>query len=94
MIFRNILKVIPGGSWLVSAFFAFRDTRTPLAVKIGVVLGLLYVLLPFDLIPDIVPLLGLGDDAMVGLGCIRLLKPHIREEHVEFANAWLSGQLA
>jgi uncharacterized membrane protein YkvA (DUF1232 family) len=94
VILRTILKVIPGGSWLVSAFFAFRDTRTPVTVKIAVVLGLLYVLLPFDLIPDIMPLLGLGDDAIVGLGCIRLLKPHITEEHTEFANAWLNGELA
>ena len=29
------------------------------------VLGLLYIVSPVDLIPDLIPLLGLGDDAMV-----------------------------
>lgn len=94
MAFRNILKVIPGGRWLVSAAFAFRDSRTPITVKGAVVLGLLYVLFPFDLIPDLIPLLGLGDDVAVGWGCIQLLRPYVRGEHREYADAWLKGEVA
>lgn len=40
----------------------FLSPGTPLRVKIVLVLGLLYVLSPYDLIPEWVPVIGLMDD--------------------------------
>lgn len=37
--------------------------RTPLTAKATIAGGLLYGLLPFDLIPDFLPILGMADDA-------------------------------
>jgi uncharacterized membrane protein YkvA (DUF1232 family) len=46
----------------------FLSPSTPLPVKIVLVLGLLYVLSPFDLIPLWVPVFGIMDDlALVAL---------------------------
>ena len=46
-------------------FKAIFDRRTPLLAK-GLLLGsLLYGILPIDLIPDILPLFGIADDASV-----------------------------
>ncbi len=46
------------------------DRRTPLSAK-GILLGgLLYGILPLDLIPDLLPLLGIADDAVVLLTVI------------------------
>lgn len=46
-----------------------KDARTPLATKIFPWAALLYLLLPVDLVPDFVPLLGQLDD----IGIIVLL---------------------
>lgn len=40
----------------------FLAPTTPLAVKVVLVLGLLYTLSPYDLIPEWVPVLGVMDD--------------------------------
>ncbi len=41
-------------------------TGFPVMQKVGLtVLGMLYVLSPIDLLPDVIPVLGWGDDAYV-----------------------------
>jgi uncharacterized membrane protein YkvA (DUF1232 family) len=40
----------------------FLSPATPLHVKIALALGLLYILSPYDLIPEWVPVLGVMDD--------------------------------
>ena len=40
----------------------FLSPVTPLPVKIGLALGLLYILSPYDLIPEWVPVFGVMDD--------------------------------
>lgn len=39
--------------------------KTPLSAKAAIAGGLLYGVLPIDLIPDLLPLLGITDDATV-----------------------------
>ncbi len=51
---------------------AFFDPRTPLVAKLLVVLGLFYGISPFDLIPDVIPLLGQLDDAAVLIAVLLL----------------------
>lgn len=43
----------------------FTDKRTPLTAKLLVGAGALYGVSPLDLIPDILPLVGIGDDLTV-----------------------------
>lgn len=47
------------------AWRLFRDRRVPLYLKALPVLALLYVLLPGDLMPDILPVVGQIDDLVV-----------------------------
>lgn len=44
---------------------ALRDKRTPLAAKLLLLLALAYLLLPFDLVPDFIPVLGQIDDLVI-----------------------------
>ncbi|HSP24982.1 MAG TPA: DUF1232 domain-containing protein, partial [Saliniramus sp.] len=44
---------------------ALRDPRTPIVARLIAIGIALYVVSPFDLIPDYVPLIGLLDDLLV-----------------------------
>ena len=50
---------------LVVYRLVLQDPRTPLAAKIALGLAVGYALLPFDLIPDWIPLIGQLDDLVI-----------------------------
>ncbi len=87
---------------LTAVASAARDPRTPAVARIAAVLVVAYALSPIDLIPDVVPVLGLLDDViLVPLGLllvIRLIPPEILAEHRRRADAagrlpsnWFAG---
>lgn len=73
---------------------AARDTRTPLAARLVVVVVVAYAISPIDLVPDFVPVLGLLDDLLLlplGLAlAIRLVPADVLADarsRVELADA-------
>jgi uncharacterized membrane protein YkvA (DUF1232 family) len=66
-----------------------RDPRTPLPLKALLGAGLAYVVVPIDLIPDVIPILGQADDLTVLLLVLDLFIANapreVREEQVERA---------
>ena len=74
-------RKIPFIDDLVSVYFCAMDPATPLQVKAILFGALAYFILPTDLLPDIMPLLGFGDDAAVLYAAIRSVLPHIKPEH-------------
>ena len=55
-------------SWLQKAKIAWIvlfHRKTPFAAKAIIIGALLYAVLPIDLLPDVVPLLGIADDVTV-----------------------------
>ena len=67
-----------------------RDPRTPLPLKALLGAGLAYVVVPIDLIPDAIPILGQADDLTVLLLVLDLFianaPKQVREEQVARAN--------
>lgn len=66
---------------VVSVYFAARDPRTSLLVRVLAVSVAAYALSPIDLIPDFIPIIGYLDDLLlVPLGLmlvIRMLPPEV-----------------
>ncbi|MEK7311550.1 MAG: YkvA family protein [Chloroflexota bacterium] len=72
-----------------------RDPRVPLWLKVVPVSALAYVILPFDISPDVIPILGQLDDIaalMIGFGVfINLAPAEIVEEHMQTLTGHGSG---
>ncbi|WP_432545981.1 DUF1232 domain-containing protein [Kineococcus sp. SYSU DK004] len=60
---REALRLLPDLLRLVRSLAA--DRALPRRVRVHLVLLLGYLALPFDLVPDVVPVLGYADDAVV-----------------------------
>ena len=70
---------------LLAAYYCALDRDTPLQVKAALFGALAYFVLPFDAIPDVLPMLGFADDAAVLATALRLVASHMRPEHRDAA---------
>lgn len=71
---------------VLTLWFACRDPRTPWWYKLLAVGLVAYALSPIDLIPDVIPILGLLDDAiLIPLGVMILLRLLPREVRISSA---------
>lgn len=63
----------------------YADPRTPLSARVLLWAALAYAALPFDLIPDFIPLVGHLDDLIIVPGVIllalRLVPQEVYQEH-------------
>jgi len=90
---KRVAARLPFAEDLLSAYYCAFDRTTPIQVKAALLGALAYFVLPIDLIPDILPVLGYADDAAVLATALRLVAAHIRPEHREAARQALSGGL-
>ncbi len=78
---RRVAARIPFSEDLLAAYYCAFDHRTPLKVKGTLVGALAYFVLPLDAMPDIMPVLGFTDDAVVLATAIKLVASHMQPEH-------------
>jgi uncharacterized membrane protein YkvA (DUF1232 family) len=90
---KRVAARLPFAEDLLSAYYCAFDRATPIQVKAALLGALAYFVLPVDLIPDILPVLGYADDAAVLAAALRLVATHIRPEHREAARQALSRGL-
>jgi uncharacterized membrane protein YkvA (DUF1232 family) len=75
---------------ILTAHYCAFDRKTPLYVKVILVGAIVYFVVPDDLIPDSLSLIGLADDAAVLGGAFKVVSSHIKPEHREAAQLMLA----
>jgi uncharacterized membrane protein YkvA (DUF1232 family) len=87
--FKQVAAKLPFAEDLLSAYYCAFDRQTPRHVQAALLGALAYFILPFDFVPDMLPVLGFTDDAAVLATAIRLVATHITPEHQDAARAAL-----
>ena len=87
---RRVAASIPFAEDLLAAYYCAFDHGTPLPVKTALIGALAYFVLPADVIPDVLPVLGFTDDAAVLATTVKLVSNHIRPEHRQAAKSKLT----
>jgi uncharacterized membrane protein YkvA (DUF1232 family) len=87
--FKRVAAQLPFAEDLLAAYYCAFDKRTPRHVQATLLGAIAYFILPFDFIPDMLPVLGFTDDAAVLATAIRLVASHITPDHRDAARAAL-----
>jgi uncharacterized membrane protein YkvA (DUF1232 family) len=78
---KRVAARVPFSEDLLAAYYCAFDRDTPLHVKAALIGALAYFVLPFDAIPDVLPMLGFADDAAVLATALRMVAGHITADH-------------
>ena len=92
-LWRKLAEVaaqIPFVEDLMAAYYCAFDNKTPAQVKATLFAAIAYFVLPFDAIPDMLPVIGFTDDAAVLVIATKLVSDHILPVHRELARAALA----
>ena len=88
---RRVVAQIPFAENLLAAYYCAFDHNTPLRVKATLIAAIAYFVLPFDAIPDMLPVIGFADDAAVLAAAIKLVSDHITPTHRQVAHNALAS---
>lgn len=72
---------IPFTDELVAAYYCALDERTPMRAKGILLAALVYFVVPFDVVPDFLAVLGFTDDIAVLTAAITTVSAHIKPAH-------------
>jgi uncharacterized membrane protein YkvA (DUF1232 family) len=86
---KRVAARLPFAEDLLAAYYCAFDRQTPRHVQASLLGAIAYFILPFDFVPDVMPILGFTDDAAVLATAIRMVAGHITNEHREAARAVL-----
>ena len=86
---KQVVARLPFAEDLLAAYYCAFDKQTPRHVQAALLGAIAYFMLPFDFIPDMLPVLGFTDDAAVLATAIRMVASHITPEHRAAARAAL-----
>jgi uncharacterized membrane protein YkvA (DUF1232 family) len=88
---RRIGARLPFAEDLLAAYYCAFDRDTPFQVKAALIGALAYFVLPFDAVPDFLPVLGFADDAAILATALRLVASHMRPAHSAAARRTLES---
>jgi uncharacterized membrane protein YkvA (DUF1232 family) len=86
---KQVAARLPFAEDLLAAYYCAFDKDTPRHVQVALMGAIAYFILPFDFVPDMMPVLGFTDDAAILATAIRLVASHITDDHRAAARAAL-----
>ncbi|HBS38907.1 MAG TPA: DUF1232 domain-containing protein [Rhodobacteraceae bacterium] len=87
---HRTLGRIPFTDEAVAAYYCATDDATPGRVRITLMAALAYFIVPIDVIPDFIAMLGFTDDAAVFWAAWRSVQGHVTDQHRNKARAFLN----
>lgn len=81
---------IPFAKDAVAMYYCAIDSKTPMKAKAIAMGSLAYVVLPVDLIPDFILVLGYTDDAAAFGTAFNIISSHITDQHKQQAEEWFN----
>jgi uncharacterized membrane protein YkvA (DUF1232 family) len=89
---KRYLSRLPLAQETVAMYFCTLDPKTPLWVKATAAAALAYFVLPLDAVPDLMPIIGLSDDASVLAAALAAISSHVTAEHRQSAREWMAHE--
>jgi uncharacterized membrane protein YkvA (DUF1232 family) len=89
---KRCLNRLPLAEETVAMYFSMLDPATPVWVKATAAAALAYFILPFDALPDLLPVIGLSDDAAVLAAALAAVSAHVTAAHRARARAWMAHE--
>jgi uncharacterized membrane protein YkvA (DUF1232 family) len=86
---KKFLGRLPMASDIVAMYFCILDSKIPPQIRGRAVAALAYFIVPLDLIPDLLPMVGLTDDIAVLTAALTALAAHVTAEHRHRAREWM-----
>jgi uncharacterized membrane protein YkvA (DUF1232 family) len=81
---------IPFLEEVLTSYYCAFDRQTPLYVKVVLIGAMIYFVVPDDVIPDSLSLIGLADDAAVLALAFKAVSSHVKPEHRQAAQSMLA----
>jgi len=89
---RRTLGRVPFVDQAIAAYYAAIDPATPRRARLVLMAALAYFVMPADLVPDLLAVVGFSDDAAVLMLAVQALAPHIKPRHVQQARTFLDAE--
>ncbi len=81
---------LPFAEDLLAAYYCAFDRNTPNQVRFILLGALAYFVMPFDVVPDVLPVFGFADDAAMLAAALKAVSDAIRPEHRDAARRKLT----
>ncbi len=88
---KRAARHIPFMEEVVAGYYAALDSRTPFRVRATLFAALGYFVMPADMVPDFLALVGFTDDIAVLTAAITSVRPHIKAAHRKAAREALAS---
>ena len=89
---KRVAQRIPFAEDLLAAYFCTLDPATPNRVRLVLAGAIAYFVMPLDILPDLLPVIGFADDAALLMAAIAQVAGAINESHREQAREALRDQ--
>ncbi|MFD1703857.1 YkvA family protein [Methylopila henanensis] len=89
---KRVARHVPFAEDAVAAYYCAMDQETPHHVRATLIGALVYFVLPIDLTPDFLPVIGFLDDANVLAAALATVRLHMTDRHREAARRTLAEE--